>query len=82
VGAELSRDLDGIADNVDPRFAFLTQTRPARIGPDDDREPIALCLLGVGTELSVHFELVRRSRINRETNRAATQAKRILHAGG
>ena len=73
VRPELSRDLDGIADNVDRRFAILAQTRPARIGPDDDREPVALCLLGVSAELSVHFELVRRSRVDREADRAATQ---------
>ena len=72
VRAELRRDLDGIADNVDSRFAFLAPTRSARIGPDDDREPVALCLLGVSAQLSVRFELVRRSRVDRKTNRAAT----------
>src|SRR5581483_11940929 len=46
VRAELRCDLDGIADNVDSRFAFLAQARSARIRPDDDRKPVALCLLG------------------------------------
>src|SRR6185437_544579 len=72
VRAELRRDLDGIADNVDSRFAFLAQARSTRIGPDDDREPVALRLLGVSAELSVHFELVCRSRVDREADRAAT----------
>jgi hypothetical protein len=31
VRAELGRDLDGIADNINPGFAVLAQTRSARI---------------------------------------------------
>jgi len=72
VRTELSRDLDGTADNVDSRFAFLTQARSARIGPDNDCKPVALCLLRLSAELSVHFELVCRSRIDRKADRAAT----------
>src|SRR6185437_580477 len=71
VRAELSRDLDGIADHIDPGFAFLAQARSAWIGPDDDREPVALCFLGVSAELSIHFKLMCRSRIDREAHRAA-----------
>ena len=50
VRPELSRDLDGVTSNVDRCFAILTQTRPARIRPDDDREPAAFCFLGIGAE--------------------------------
>src|ERR1700730_18413414 len=82
VRPELSRDLNGITDNVDRCFAILPQTRPARIRPDDDREPVAFCVLGISAKLFVHFELVRRSRVDREANRAAAQTKRVLHAGG
>src|ERR1700730_2373707 len=52
---ELSRDVGGVTNNVDCCFAILAQTRPARIGPDDDREPVALCLLGISAELSGTF---------------------------
>src|SRR5665213_2990460 len=71
VRAELSRDLDRVADHIDPGFAFLAQTRSARIGPDDDSKPVALCFLGVSAELPVHFKLMCRSRIDREAHRAA-----------
>ena len=40
VRAELSRDLDGIADHVDRGFALLAQAGAARIGPDDDGSPL------------------------------------------
>src|ERR1700731_5425759 len=82
VRPELSRDLNGITDNVDRCFAILAETRPARIRPDDDREPVAFCVLGISAKLFVHLELVRRSRVDREANRAAAQTKRVLHAGG
>jgi hypothetical protein len=59
VRPELSRDMGRIADDVDRCFAFLAQTRPARIGPYNDRQSIALRLLGIGAELPEHRELVR-----------------------
>jgi hypothetical protein len=40
VRAELRRDLDGIADNIDSRFAFLAQARSAQMDQMTTASPL------------------------------------------
>src|SRR5579871_3572949 len=54
VRAQLRGDVGRIAGHVNGRLALLAQARPARVGPNDDGQAVALGLGGVGADLLVH----------------------------
>src|SRR6184192_1449616 len=71
VRAQLAGDLRRVGDHVDRRLALLGDARAARVGPDDDRQALALGFLGEGADLTVHLVARRRGGIDGEADRAA-----------
>src|SRR5437870_170448 len=80
VGAELAGDLGRVGDHVDRGLALLRDARPARVGPDDHGEALALGLVPELADLAVHLVARRRGGVDGEADRAAAQAERIVDA--
>src|SRR5262245_13102521 len=78
VRAELSCDLGRVGADVDRGLALLAQRAAARIAPHDDRETGRLRLFGDRAQLHVHRVALVAARIDREADRGATEAQRVV----
>src|SRR5439155_1689707 len=73
------RPLEGVAAD-DRGLALLRDARPARVGPDDHGEALALGLVPELADMAVHLVARRRGGVDGEADRAAAQAERIVDA--
>ena len=82
VGAEQGGHMGGVGADIHRRLARLVELAAARVGPHDDGEADRLGLLGHRPDLLHHLVLVLGARIDREADRRAADAQRILHRAG
>jgi hypothetical protein len=68
MGSELRREMRRIGRHVDASLTSFAQARTTRVGPDDHRQPMALRLFRVGTNLAIHLEAVGRIGVNRKAD--------------
>src|SRR5579884_12984 len=80
--AQLRGDVGRVAGHVDGRLALFAQAGPARIGPDDDDQAVALGFGGVGADLLVHVDAVERAGIDGKANAHAAEPQGVGHAAG
>src|SRR5712691_8177718 len=80
VGAQLSRDLGRIGDDVERRLAFLADLAAAGIGPDHERQAMPFGFFPDLAGLLVHALAVRRPGIDGEPHRHAAEPQRVAHA--